>query len=99
MFNSSFCLAVSNPAIICVSRGYHYYNDGTRVFIRIYHMPHLCMYRVKVKLPKHKTLHLLWNRAHFHFEDNDWLVFDVLATEWLTVNYNIQKVFNSIYFE
>lgn len=98
MFNQSACLRVKSPQVVLISQGYHYWCDDTRTYVRIFHYPYLCVYRVKVKLPKHKTLHLLWYRAHFHFED-DWLVFDVLATQWLDVEYNIQKVFDAIYFE
>ena len=98
MFNQSACLRVKSPHVVLISQGYHYWVDGTRVYVRIFHYPYPCLYRVKVRLPKHKTLHLIWNVAHFSFE-GDWLVFDVLATEWLSAEYSIQKVFDFIYFE
>lgn len=98
MFNQSAGLCVKSPQVVLISQGYHYWVNDTRSYVRIFHYPYVCMYRVKVKLPKHKTLHLWWPAAHFFFE-GDWLVFDVLAAEWLDVEYSIQKVFNSIYFE
>lgn len=104
-FNQHFLLRVSSPQPRLVSQGYEFlYNR--KLFVRIFHMPHTGRYLVKVKLPKHATLHLLWDKADWHFE-NDWLTFSVSTCPnqppysydaWFNTEHQIMKTFESIAF-
>ena len=99
MFNQSLNLAVGNPEPFrCISAGYLYYLDGFKVYVRIYDSPYTNKYNIKVRLPEHKTLHLLWGAADFQFVGN-WLMFSVPRDNWVTTTLNIRNVFNSVYFD
>ena len=60
-----------------VSQVYVFLTDR-RLFVRVYHVPARGQYLVKVKLPKHTALALIWYRADWGFE-GEWLTFHVNA--------------------
>lgn len=104
-FNQHFLLRVSSPQPRLISQGYEFLHNR-KLFVRIFHMPHTGRYLVKIKLPKHATLHLLWDKADWKFED-DWLTFSVSTCPnqppysydaWFNTEHQIMKTFDAIAF-
>lgn len=65
-----------------VSQGYACYESGIRVFVRVFINVSRSCYVVKVKCPRHKTLHLVWYKPHVFRFEGEWVVFDVGFMQW-----------------
>lgn len=78
-------LRISQATPRLVSQGYAFVGD-VKVFVQVFHMPVLNNYCVKLKLPKHKTLHLWWPGAEWRFE-NEWLTFPVQIDDPFAAKY------------
>lgn len=90
---------LSFPKTTLVSQGYVVY-ESIKVYVQVYWYPVRGMYKVRVKLPKHKTLHLIWGEADFNFENNEWLTFwnSVTGNGWRHDEQLITRTFDYIWF-
>lgn len=78
-------LCISQATSRLVSQGYAFVGD-VKVFVQVFHIPAQNNYLVKLKLPKHKTLHLLWFAAEWRFE-HEWLTFPLQIDDPFVAKY------------
>lgn len=96
-FDKQCGLRVQTPQPRLVSCGY-VMNSDRKIFVRIFQDPLNGIYLCKVKMPKHATLHLMWDAANWRFQ-GDWLCFSVEMGPWLCVEQKIHDTLNYMMFD
>ena len=89
-------LRTTSPKIHLVSHGYLFMGEK-RIYIRVFALPSETMYLIKIKLPVHATLHLIFGVANWQFENN-WLMFNIPIQSWYKTTLEITRISKYIKF-
>ena len=96
--NPCTMVRISNPGEVFVGHGYIYYDDGFRVYVRISACFGSGSYRIRVKLPKHKALHIRYDYVPRYSFENEFLMFYVELCSIDKLACKLQTLFDYIWF-